>query len=357
MEVVEKWLKMRENFFLSVLLSHISVKMAVGHTVGDNTDVRNLLCDALKAGLAVQRSVNGEVNTTLREAIYGNRSRGLFGEGGEVTLPWSCGSGGNGRGVVCDYNGGGGCFVESLLGTFFCSCTPGYRIAGSEELCGVRDWGEGEMWLGWVVGDGTKYLFKKVWNSVIQRCYDGEEIGGDDTNHIKRLGEALQSVENNLRQSESFFYLGGSGNSGCSGVRGNDICARYKKNPRSNKAEIPWVDKFRKAISILEEERTRESSRITTRVASNSNKAVVAKGVTVLNEHTAHDTKGKINESEHSTSRGRTSINSEDKATERTEVSPKTSSNIDIANIENDLKEDGLLITQPLWLPLAALFN
>ncbi|CCD13887.1 Variant surface glycoprotein [Trypanosoma congolense IL3000] len=233
-------------FFLTIIL-HILCFSTRSETYDNDTE-RKLLCKIFISATNVMKKY--EENKILKETIYGTRGRALFNERGTVELPWSCGLSGTGRGSLYDYYHGGGCFADSLVGTFMCLCTHGGN-SDSKNFCRLGNVGGVEIWSGWETKESTKDLFEKVWKKVRESCFKESRSSPGGEDDLRNLREVMKNVREQLRQGNEYFYLGGKEErSGCSGVNGDDVCVRCTGVSKDN-AIIPWMKKIDGALEKL----------------------------------------------------------------------------------------------------------
>ncbi|CCD13440.1 Variant surface glycoprotein [Trypanosoma congolense IL3000] len=340
---------------------------------GYNSAEYLLLCNLTRKVSSLLKSGGISVNaaTNLRDAIYGVSNRALFKEGGEVHLGLGCSKLPNGRALQCSYYNSDGCFAESLIGAFFCACTPSSREGGVNTFCGVDANQYHDSWTGeWVTPGRKTNLFKDVWKYVIGDCHEKHEIMNNKALELEYLKLSVKEVRRKIeedKRNNGFFYLGGSGNTVCNGYNVNDVCVRYNGKGTSV-VKIPWIDKLEEAIKELgktletqEREVGVKDSRLLQPGALVPVKVhkVLEKntGQGVQNKASIDRTKKQFKERMDETEiHGRQeSAEYEHKSTEARATS-NSPSITDIPHLATNNNEDGSIITRPSWLLLSISF-
>ncbi|CCD15526.1 Variant surface glycoprotein, partial [Trypanosoma congolense IL3000] len=243
----------------------LSIVIPVLHFTGvgtpyHNDEERRLLCDVLTAATGVLR--NATHNRQLTEAIYGANGGTMFNRDGGIAQEGNCVGTLRGRSMLCVHHknsahirfgvGNDGCFAKSLLGTFFCVCTPGDKDV--ETLCGVKGLKSVGTWSGSFRGNGlNQNLFKDVWKGLNRSCYDKRESENDFRDQLKNLRTSVETVKQKMMRSKrnGFAILGERTSIPCNGTTSENICAAYQA--KDGEPYIPWVAKIEGALEELEE--------------------------------------------------------------------------------------------------------
>ncbi|CCD12689.1 Variant surface glycoprotein [Trypanosoma congolense IL3000] len=329
------------------------------HVVGHNENVKDILCRVYTVAQNILNNANAQPGFSLKQlesAIFGTRGKAYFGMG--VQFPYKCNNKPSGRGVLCNFDGGSGCFAESLLGTFMCVCTPGDESPSN--LCGLSDWGD-EKWSGGQYWDrNAGALFRKVWDKIIKNCSVENENVKDGAKLLEILEDAVNETTKKLKQGSGFSYLG---ESGCD-RNGNNACASYHNGIQGNDVNIPWVSKIKKILPQLKEEIASTTKGEKERATSES-ESPVQPGPTVLTERAATpaaqsspiplETKEEDRETKPEDKRAESTENHAGEAPETRKQSSQNSSVTEILHLASYHNDDGSLLTQSFSLLWAAL--
>ncbi|CCD17254.1 Variant surface glycoprotein [Trypanosoma congolense IL3000] len=339
-----------------------------------NEDVKDILCTAYTAAEYVMKNMKGTHKTELEKAIYGRNDKALFSKNGSIHLDRKCTSGLNGRGLLCTSNSGGlggdGCFLESLVGTFFCTCTPGSPIHRIDNLCGVNvnDYTAGTWYGGFTSQEGVKIdLFREVLEKIKKKCTEKSGPSRDVAQEVMNLKEAVDKVREKIEEKGmrgGFFYLGGSGSGACMGQNGNDICAAYRG--KRTRADIPWADKIEKVIpNLISAGREKDSKRKALPRDSSPRKTTVTvpePGESDEIEEQAVQTSSapEDNSEQHENGEPQTGTSAGPVGSEgdwkRTKINTESSTYVaDIPHLATYLNEDGSFFTSKKWPLLATL--
>ncbi|CCD14654.1 Variant surface glycoprotein, partial [Trypanosoma congolense IL3000] len=217
-----------------------------------------LLCNVFKAATGVLR--NEKNKPQLKDAIYGAKGGTKFRDDGSIETRGNCVGTLSGRSVLCDYHknsgrvglglGKNGCFAESLVGTFFCVCTPGDE--STQGLCGLKEFGSVGTWSGRFSGIKlNETLFKDVWKKLNKTCNDDSEGEQDYKKQLENLKTATEAVRKRIERSHvsGFFLLGQGTSFPCSGETNKNICAAYQA--KGGKPYVPWLDKIELVLRDL----------------------------------------------------------------------------------------------------------
>ncbi|CCD12042.1 Variant surface glycoprotein [Trypanosoma congolense IL3000] len=238
----------------SLVLGVLSMGM-VSLGSGYNKNAFSTLCAVLKSTerLLNTNTISEPLKSEMEYALYGRPGGVLTVENGKVSVKANRDSPINRSELCTYYNGGYGCFAESLAGTLLCTCTPG---EGGKDFCGLGTLQNADPLSGGSTPLERKQdLFQSLWDQVRNKCPYGkgtkQGTHGDDVGHLEK---AVQRVRDTLKQALPFFYLGGRPGRKvpCSGSDPRNVCAAYYTCgwPRKH-VHIPWLDTIQQALEDL----------------------------------------------------------------------------------------------------------
>ncbi|CCD11629.1 Variant surface glycoprotein [Trypanosoma congolense IL3000] len=361
---------MWRNVLVLVVLIEVYLESGMANDqAGYYQNEMEVLCNLYRALNRVLKKYgeNEPLRNGLVSAIYGSdEGNTLFESDGNIKkLAWRCRDGRtNARALLCSYKSGKGCFAENLLGAFLCICTPGNNDAN--QVCGVSHLGRDNTWFGWQDARRKEALFKEVWGKFKEKCTDqaGNSLTG--AGDLETLKSALKNTTGKLRDgANGFFYFGGTGDGGCSGSSGSDVCVAYKREGTG--VSVVWADRISQALVKLEEA---ESSAKAATIAS-AQQAVGSTqdlGAVVENEKSSEATtqtapaprkESKAVKEEEEPGAQVTQIPRNHKnASKKIEKRNSPLSTLtNIPHLASDPNEDGSLLTVPRWLLLVVLLN
>ncbi|CCD13942.1 Variant surface glycoprotein [Trypanosoma congolense IL3000] len=372
----------RGNVVLTLVALVLGMFAVLGNSdSGDgNVEEKELLCKVLTAAETIlnNKNADGELyKDELQKAIYGDKFRAKFDRTGSVSVGGYCHTKSL-RAQHCKYYtegqryfwGGGrdGCFSESLVGTFFCACTPGSPKSKVGDLCGVST---SEYQGGWWSSYSWKKtaLFQHVWDRVIQKCTNASGNVANILAELKTLKKSVDSVKEKIKRNgknNNFYYLGGTGQADCNANNVNEICAGYQGKGEGG-LNIPWVNKIENVIHEIkkvekEKERIPRASDTATSPQAENNAAEAARveendAAPLLADPIASRNHEQIREEEtENQSANKSSIPDEvpKSRVKRTTTNPSLT---DIPHIATNPNEGGSFLTRQKWLLFSILSN
>ncbi|CCD17453.1 Variant surface glycoprotein [Trypanosoma congolense IL3000] len=252
---VLSWLRVRMSNLSLVLVLGMGMILGMSVWSGYNKNAFSTLCAVLKSTerLLNTNTISEPLKSEMEYALYGRPGGVLTVENGKVSVKANRDSPINRSELCTYYNGGYGCFAESLAGTLLCTCTPG---EGGKDFCGLGTLQNADPWSGGSTPLERKQdLFQSLWDQVRNKCPYGkgtkQGTHGDDVGHLEK---AVQRVRDTLKQALPFFYLGGRPGRKvpCSGSDPRNVCAAYYTCGWSRQhVHIPWLDTIQQALEDL----------------------------------------------------------------------------------------------------------
>ncbi|CCD14826.1 Variant surface glycoprotein [Trypanosoma congolense IL3000] len=333
-----------------------------------NKEEKELLCDVLKATQGILSNTGHTHEKELKEAIYGSPEKNYrFGASGSVVEGKTC-IFDNLRQQLCTYRSNEGCYAQSLIGAFFCLCTPGSLGRGTPSLCGatVVNYGQKGWWGQWKDGEHAE-LFKKVWKNVVENCTRSPDVRGSYAGRLQALGEAVKRVREKIKKNKnsgSLYSLGEGSKGECSGTSAESVCAAYThRQTKDSELDIPWADTIEsilKKLRLNAQDRQivdpRQPEKPSGVEDTNSIKHEVSQPSTSENKGKTQEGDKKDKETQTQTKivgRLSTSEGEQARKRRRTPTSDKTS----IESLATGVAKDGYFLKKPNWLLVGTLLN